>query len=168
MANNKSWERMPGEPEKAFFYFSEYLKLKKEDGVRIVDTLAKNLGKTPPNLYKLSRQWNWKNRAADYDRYIFGLTQVKSDVNDLEEMGKRQAKLAKDMQAKAAAALALIRPEKMRPGEIVKMVDVAVKIERLARGAPTENIKSETEARVAVNPFSELTVEELRKIAGRK
>lgn len=166
MAEKKTWERMPGEPEKAFFYFSEYLKMKKKDGVRIVDILAKNLGKTPPNLYKLSREWNWKERAADYDRFIFGESQVKTDVNELAEMAKRQAKLARDMQEKAAAALALIRPEKMRPGEIVKMVDVAVKIERLARGAPTENINSNNN--VTVNPFSELTVEELRKIAGRK
>ena len=52
-------------------------------------------------------------------------------------MAKRHIAIAMSMQAKAVEALKQIDVSKLTPGEIIRLFDTSVKIERLSRGEAT-------------------------------
>ena len=60
-------------------------------------------------------------------------------------MSARHADYSLQIQEKAIEALNFINPEELKPNDLIKWLDIAVKIERLSRGVSTENIKQESE-----------------------
>ncbi len=65
------------------------------------------------------------------------------------------------IQEKAIEALNLVKPEELKPNDLIKWYDVAVKIERLSRGLSTENINRESEFKEVRNDA--ITKENLEK-----
>jgi hypothetical protein len=53
-------------------------------------------------------------------------------------MGKRHAAIAMDALGRAVEALQTLKPEEMSAGDIIRYIEVGVKLERLARGTPED------------------------------
>ena len=76
-------------------------------------------------------------------------------------MSARHVEYSIQIQEKAIEALRFINPEELKPNEFIKWLEEAVKIERLSRGVPTENIKQENEVKEVRNDA--ITKENLQK-----
>ena len=63
-------------------------------------------------------------------------------------MRKKHARLACQMNTKAAKRLLTMPKEEITAADLVRLVDVGVKIERLSRGESTENRQISGEAKV--------------------
>lgn len=72
-----SWERQPGEPERAYARFSALLDLGPQGSL----TRLARLGMASlSHLKKLSARWRWQERAADWRAHLAG--QVQAVVSD--------------------------------------------------------------------------------------
>jgi hypothetical protein len=119
--------------------------------------VARRVGRSRAFIQRLSVRWQWVFRAEQWDAHQERLRQ-ETLRKEQEEMLRRHA---------AAATLALqkvilrlrggrdrvmtpggqlqevpvtaLHPEEMSAGDLARLADVAVRIERLARGLPTEH-----------------------------
>lgn len=130
--NLRPWERQDGETEKAFSAFKAYLEM--ED--RNVTSLAKRLSKSRQLLVNWKQKYNWQERCIAWDKSLQEI-EYKTTVKERKKMAKRHIAIAMSMQAKAVEALKQIDVSKLTPGEIIRLFDTSVKIERLSRGEAT-------------------------------
>ncbi len=135
------WERQPGETGKAYSHFAKYRDLGPE---RSMEKLRKNLGVkvSQTRLEQLSVKYNWVNRAAAYDDYIDRKKREEKEKAILD-MAERHARLAVAFQQKVVERLRELDSAELEPRDLSKWLDIAVKVERLARGEPTEIGKQE-------------------------
>lgn len=100
--------------------------------------------KTKSNLEKWSVKNDWIVRSAAWDERRDEKNQEKR-LDAVEEMAERHAEVAKSLIAKVIERVATLKPEELQPGQCSHWLDVAVKIERLSRGAPTAVTRTETD-----------------------
>lgn len=144
------WERIPGETPRQYQKFCLYRDMNTAERpirTRNISKLAKESSFSYDHLRKLSAQNDWINRAAAYDTYLDNLVREKSE-EEIIEMRKNHALLASQMIKKAAKRLLTIPEEEITATDIVRLVDVGVKIERLSRGEATENKQISGETKV--------------------
>lgn len=87
------------------------------------------------------------SRCEDYDAYVDEKARQQCEA-EIIEMRKNHALLASQMLKKAAKRLLTIPEDEITVTDIVRMVDVGVKIERLSRGEPTKNQRVSGETKV--------------------
>lgn len=178
MANNKRpqapsaepWEQMTGETVQQYEKFCAYrdmryiapsgtgdlprLDFTRERSIR---GLAKKLGLSRKTLEPLSARFQWVERCEAYDLYILRRLKEKGEAEILK-MHENHAAIAAQMLKKAMRRLLTMQEEEIDASDMVRMVDVGVKIERLSRGESTERqeIGGETTVRhsgeVSVKP----------------
>lgn len=178
MANNKRpqapsaepWEQMTGETVQQYEKFCAYrdmryiapsgtgdlprLDFTRERSIR---GLARQLGLSRKTLEPLSARFQWVERCEAYDLYILSRLKEKGEAEILK-MHENHAAIAAQMLKKAMRRLLTMQEEEIAASDMVRMVDVGVKIERLSRGESTERqeIGGETTVRhsgeVSVKP----------------
>lgn len=124
------WERMTGEPPAAWAAFQTYRDLGQG---RTIRKAAEVLGKSPAHLSEYSARFSWPDRAAAWDNELDRLTRA-DNVKAIRRMRQRHADLGEEALAKAAAALNKIPDEDLKPSDIARLMDVASRLERIARG----------------------------------
>lgn len=93
------------------------------------------------NFRTISRQnekWEWVRRCEAYDAHV-DRTIREANEAAIRKMNQEHAILAQQMIRKATRRLLQMPEEQISAAELVRMVDVAVKVERLSRGESTEN-----------------------------
>lgn len=130
--NLRPWERQDDETEKAFSAFKAYLEM--DD--RNITELARRLSKSRQLIDKWKQKYNWQERCIAWDKSLQEI-EYKTTVKERKKMAKRHIAIAMSMQAKAVEALKQIDVSKLTPGEIIRLFDTSVKIERLSRGEAT-------------------------------
>lgn len=130
MAEEKLWERQPGESAKAYEAFSTYRDMGSD---RSLAKVGQALGKSKAMMEKWSSAHNWVERAKAWDVEQDRILQ-KQQMDDIKKMRKRHATIGESMLIKAAQALKKIPIEKITPQDISRMVDVGSKLERISRG----------------------------------
>lgn len=133
------WERQEGESNPRWAAFQTYRDLPPNE--RSVELVAKTLHKTPGNLYKWSASDKWQERCEAYDRYL-DAEAAKHKIIGIAEMNKRHIDAAEKILDKAIDGLRYIDPSDLRASDVAKLVDVASKLERLARGDATEVVET--------------------------
>lgn len=144
-----SWERIPGETPGEYRKFCAYRDMRPADKTakqRSLQKLAEELGITLQHLKKVSGKNKWVSRCEEYDAYVDEKARQQCEA-EIIEMRKNHALLASQMLKKAAKRLLTISEDEISVADIVRMVDVGVKIERLSRGEPTENQRVSGETR---------------------
>ena len=184
------WDRLPGESATQYDRFCRYRDMRytgadgrKLDGIqspfrkRNLRGLAEEMGiKRYMTLGDASTKYNWVERCEAYDAEIERQNREQQEQAILK-MNKDHADLAAQMVRKAAKRLLTIPEEELSAADIVRLVDVGVKIERLSRGESTENKQISGEATMnhkgavtvkATNELnlSELSDEELSQLEG--
>ena len=137
----ESWERLPGETPLAYSAFCFFRDLGSERNVRkAVDCFEKDETKKEKRI-KVWRNWStqfrWRERAADFDRYIEKLKQ--------EELRKTiEAQGTGKMLDVVNRKLDTINPEDLTQGNVTEWVQAAIKAERETAGLVTANGKAES------------------------
>ncbi len=149
------WDPLPGESAKAYAAFCLY----RDRGPRRTLDEASRRYHAPPGqvdnptasarpsrasgtLRAWAERWQWSARALAWDQE---LERVKSMAQReaVQEMAERHAKEAMMLQSKAVERLRQLRPEELKPRDTLSFLIEAAKLERLARGEPTERVAEE-------------------------
>jgi hypothetical protein len=142
------WDRQPGETPIQFMWFGRYLE-ERLNGGSMADVCKKH-GKKP-GYAKVLGNWaypgRWTERIEAYRDFLDRQRQQQR-LKDIEEMGDRQAKngvLLQQMGIKYFQELMQKdEPVKLSAETAMRYIETGSRIERTARGAPTE-IRSEVE-----------------------
>lgn len=121
-----AWEQQAEEPVTAYEGFLAY---RDSEERRVTDHGV--------NAKRWSAQWSWAYRVLEWDRYMHRLDQEQL-VRYRMTMNERHRAIGRLAQAKAATWLQNLDPERiarMKPAEVVRMLEVAARLEREASGA---------------------------------
>lgn len=131
------WEQQPGEGDKPWEAFVLYRDM---GASRSQQAVADKLGKSTNLIYRWSSRWNWAERISAWNNENDRIMR-QDQISEIAEMRKRHAELAVAMVEKAKAALEQMELSEMKPADISRFADAAVKIERLSRGDTSEVIE---------------------------
>ena len=170
------WDQLPGESAKAYRAFCAYRDL---GPGRCLDQASRAYHQRQPppadgastahkprasgTIRRWAERWNWKARAIAWDQQ---LEQVKrqEQLTAVREMAERHAREAMMLQNKAVERLRQLRPEELKPRETLAYLIEAAKLERLARGEPTERVAEEH----CFSDVKELSDDELARIVASR
>ncbi|CAH0347701.1 phage terminase small subunit-related protein [Bacillaceae bacterium CLA-AA-H227] len=128
------YERQEGESKQAFEGFTIYRNL---GLTRKLKDVGKKLGKNHSLIKRWSSQHNWVERAEAFDEEM-DKRAILENAQLRKQMIKEHAEVSRKLLLKVKAAVEHIRPETLSPYEIAKLLEIAVKVERLSRGQSTD------------------------------
>lgn len=127
------WNRRKNETERAYAAFTTYRSM---GSTRSTAKVAQALSKTKTLMDRWSGQHDWVTRAAAWDAHV-DAKQQRAYEETAEAIGRRQAQLGRDLQAKAAEGLKHLTPEHLDGMEVARLAKVGADIERVGAGLPT-------------------------------
>jgi hypothetical protein len=135
----ESWERLTGETSAAYAAFCAYRDYGPDRNIRkAVETAlaGKDGGAGAERVEKRYRMWRiwatqfrWRERAADYDRYLDRLKQTELR-KIIEEQGKAHRMVTGKMLQVASKKLDLMDPADLTQGMVKEWVETAIRTER--------------------------------------
>ncbi|MDR3149541.1 MAG: hypothetical protein LBT88_05980 [Oscillospiraceae bacterium] len=159
------WERQQNETPPAFEAFALYRDMGES---RSYAKVAVKLGKSTTIITRWGGTHNWVERVAEWDNEQDKIVR-EALTKGVTAMRKKHADLANAILIKATIALQQLPIAEMSPRDISTMVDIASKLERISRGEATERVQGNTEhsgkITFALDPYEELTTEELKQLA---
>ena len=149
MADNlpfESWERLKGETSAAFAAFCAFRDCGLERNIRKAVESVETDEAVRAKRYKVWRNWStqyrWRERAADYDKYIERLKQAEMRKT-IEAQGEQHRKVTGKMLDVVSKKLDLMNPAELSQGNLTEWVQTAIKAEREAAGLVANNGKPE-------------------------
>ncbi len=152
------WERQSGESPASFEVFQRYLAM---GSARNISELGRQEGR---DLGGLAHEHRWTARADAWARYV---DEVRSEavLDEVAEMARRHIRAANigiedllDQLGKLRAKHSDSQRAEMRHQEIARALEVYTKVERLARGEPTDRVVQNMDV-------SRMTQEEVDQLA---
>jgi hypothetical protein len=138
----ESWERLTGETGAAYAAFCAYRDYGPDRNIRkAVETSEQDKGKQGKR-YQMWRNWStqfrWRERAADYDRYLDRLkqTEKRKTIEAQEELHRA---VTGKMLAVVEKKLDLMNPADLSQGAVTEWVETAIRAEREAAGLVAPN-----------------------------
>ena len=128
---SKAWERQKNETAKAYEAFCLYRDMR--PGERSQPRLVEEYGVSAKSACDWSRKHDWVQRCEAWDDEQDRIA-TQAHVQEIAEMRKRHAALASNLLEKAAEALMEIEMDKIRAGDLSKMIETGAKLERISRG----------------------------------
>lgn len=122
------WERQPRESAKAYETFLAWR-----------DSAERNVTSFGRTSKQWSAEWSWGYRAFEWDLYL-SRREHEDLVRYRLEMNDRQRKTAYAVQQKIIRWLRDLDVTKLKPADAARWWDLAVKVERMAAGANTEQV----------------------------
>ncbi len=170
------WERQPCDTNESWPFFKAYRDLK---GPRRLDRVRLAAGGVAVTMQQL-REWftdhNWAERVKAFDAAMDAVVQEEREAElrqGAREMAADHLALVRDTLELASSELAkLVQSSResaahglLKPAEVLKFVDAAVKLGRLVKGETTENVGVSTDLS-PLNPEEEAAYEILKKRGG--
>ena len=142
----ESWERLVGETPLAYAAFRAFRDLGAERNIRkAVEAVEKDGGKREKR-YRVWRNWStqyrWRERAADYDRYLERLKQGELRKT-IEAQGEKHREVTGKMLDVVKKKLDTMNPDELTQGNVTEWVQTAIRAEREAAGLAVSSGKSE-------------------------
>jgi hypothetical protein len=138
------WDPIQDETPAAFAGFTTYLNQgpkRRLRGTAIAHYNLEDCPLTSPKLRQVktwSAQNRWAERAMAYD--LWRENEIRRDAIEAEkDMRRRHASVASVALQKAAEKLRALNPADLSPRDAVTFMDLAVKVERLARDVPDKH-----------------------------
>lgn len=139
MDDRKPWEKQKGESYKAFEAFTIFRDLGSN---RSLQKVANELSKSLTLIRRWYTKWSWRDRVDAWDEELDRIAREKQE-QERAEMAERHIKESLMLQQKIIERMQELRSKELTPNDIARWLDIAVKIERLSRGEPTEIGKQE-------------------------
>ena len=143
----ESWERLPGETGAAFAGFCAFRDFGPERNIRKAVDSAEKDEAVRARRYRVWRNWStayrWRERAADFDRYMERLKQAELRKT-IEAQGGKHREITGKMLQVVGKKLDTMNPEDLTQGTVTEWVSTAIKAEREAAGLIASNGKPET------------------------
>jgi hypothetical protein len=137
----ESWERLTGETGRAYAAFCAYRDYGPERNIRraVETALAEKEDEAGTDRiekrYRMWRVWaaqfRWRERAADYDRYLDRLKQTELRKT-IEERGKVHRMVTGKMLQVVEKKLDLMNPKDLTQGAVKEWVETAIRTDREA------------------------------------
>jgi len=142
----ESWEQLQGETGVAFTAFCAYRDMGSERNIRkAVETVEKDVT-AQAKKYKVWRNWStqfrWRERAADFDRYVEKLKQAELRKT-IEAQGEKHRAVTGKMLEVVKQKLDSMNPADLTQSAVTEWVQTAIKAEREAAGLIASNGKPE-------------------------
>jgi hypothetical protein len=142
----ESWERLPGESGLAYAAFCAFRDFGPERNIRKAVETAEKDKSQQDRRYRTWRNWaaqfRWRERAADYDRYMEKLKQAELRKT-IEEQGEQHRAVTRKMLEKVEKKLDLMAPADLTQNTVTEWVETAIRADREAAGLVAPNGKSE-------------------------
>jgi hypothetical protein len=141
----ESWERLPGESGAAYAAFCAYRDYGLERNIRRAVEEHTHKAEAPvgsletiiARKYRMWRncaaQFRWRDRAADYDRYLERLKQTEKRKT-IEAQEETHRAVTGKMLAVVSKKLDLMDPADLAQGTVTEWVQTAIRAEREAAG----------------------------------
>jgi hypothetical protein len=149
MADNlpfESWERLTGETSAAFAAFCAFRDCGLERNIRKAVESVVTDEAVRAKRYKVWRNWStlfrWRERAADYDKYIERLKQAELRKT-IEAQGEKHREVTGKMLDVVKKKLDTMNPADLSQGSVTEWVQTAIKAEREVAGLVAGNGKPE-------------------------
>jgi len=131
----ESWERLTGETSAAFAAFCAFRDVGADRNIRkAVESVEKDVN-VQAKKYRVWRNWStqyrWRERAADYDKYIERLKQEELRKT-IEAQGEKHRQVTGKMLDVVSKKLDLMNPAELTQGAVTEWVQTAIKAEREA------------------------------------
>jgi hypothetical protein len=138
----QAWDRQPGESSKAYSHFCLYRDMGQGRSLRKLAGDAKCVSKIA-QLRRWSSRWRWVERCQSYDDHLLlqDRLRMEKERKDMVVRHGRIAVLGQNLVVKGIEKLLADVEQGKRDlsaSDASRLLDVAVKIERLSRGEPTE------------------------------
>ena len=104
---------------------------------RSVAKVGHAVGKSTTLMARWSGRWAWVARVATWDADT-AVKVAMAQQEEIVEMRSRHARISAAFLGKVVGGLAKLDPGELKPGELTRMFDVAMKAERTSRGASSE------------------------------
>jgi hypothetical protein len=142
----ESWEKLSDETPLAYSAFCFFRDLGAERNIRkAVESVEKDVT-AQGRKYKVWRNWStrfrWRERAADYDRYLEKLNQAELRKT-IEAQGEKHREVTGKMLEVVKKKLDLMDACELTSGAVTEWVQTAIKAEREAAGLIATNGKPE-------------------------
>ena len=147
--------------------FDRYLQLGPERTIAHLHAALTEAGLAPPTertLYEWSRRYGWQHRLQDLEREAREAEHA-AQVLAYREMAERQAKEGLLLQQTGLGWLHEV--ENPSAGDAVRAIADGAKLERLARGAPTERIEEQEAGDPRLERFTDAELTDLAQHAAR-
>jgi len=142
----ESWERLTGESSGAFAAFCAFRDFGLERNIRKAVDSAEKDETIRAKRYRVWRNWStafrWRERAADFDRYMERLKQAELRKT-IEAQGEKHREITGKMLQVVGKKLDTMNPEDLSQGTVTEWVATAIKAERESAGLVTSNGKPE-------------------------
>ena len=137
----ESWLHLKGETPQAYAAFCAYRDLKPaERNIKNAAAAAEAETADLEKRYRVWRGWaakyRWRERIADYDRYVEGLNQAELRKT-IEAQGEMHRKVTAKMLEVVSKKLDLMDPAELTQGNVTEWAGMAIKAEREAAGLVT-------------------------------
>lgn len=158
------WERIETDTDKSWEAFVVYRDLGAD---RTLDKVAKVLGKSNGLIERWSQKHEWVRRAGLWDAQE-DRSKQEGKLEDIRSMDRRHISIAQLFQQKVLDRIRDIDPEELTPNQLISWYEVAVRIERTARGKPSEILGGVTVAAGEIPPtLSRQDAEDVIELAKR-
>lgn len=162
------WDRQPYDSELSWRAFQTYRDRLPRSRAIVLDGRALN----PIEVVAWMRDHFWIERCAEYDRHLDGLRQSEIEAvhaQSARDIAAEHMELAGSARAIAARELAKLREasensayESLKPRDLIRLLDLVVKVDRLVRGESTESVDVRD-----LSSLSDADLEEIERIANR-
>jgi hypothetical protein len=143
----ESWERLSGESSGAFAAFCAFRDFGPERNIRKAVEGVEREEAVRAKRYRVWRNWStqfrWRERAADFDRYMEKLKQAELRKT-IEAQGEMHRKVTGKMLEVVSKKLDSMNPDELTQGGVTEWVQTAIRAEREAAGLVVANGKPET------------------------
>jgi hypothetical protein len=142
----ESWERLTGESSAAFAAFCTFRDFGLERNIRkaVDSTVADEAVRV--KRYRVWRNWSthyrWRERAADFDKYIEKLKQTELRKT-IEAQGEKHRQVTGKMLDVVQKKLDAMNPDELTQGNLTEWVQTAIKAEREIAGLVAASGKPE-------------------------
>lgn len=126
----EAWERQPSESAAAWEAFACYRDLGLS---RSIGKVAERLAKSRTLIERWSTTHRWVLRAEAWDREQDRLWRAERQQAG-REVARRHARLASAAQSKIVAQLQQLDPARLSPSDVIRWLEVTIRIERQAYG----------------------------------
>lgn len=131
------WEKKVRESPQSYACFVLYMEM---GSTRSFRNVWEEAGLSKTLVERWAKRWSWTTRAREYDAYE-AKVRVDAFYNRRLRAIERQADLGEKLREKAHMAVDLLPVDGLVASDICRLAETGVKIERLAYGDSTSNVR---------------------------